>query len=79
MTAKPQRTNADVARSIEGHKKHLEFAKQAVEDGWNARNERDRGFHFQAALKTLENVIREQDALTDELYKIKDTSVGGAK
>ena len=69
MTQSPRQSLVDIARSVEGYSKHLEFAKQSIEDGWNARNERDRAFHMQAALKTIENVILEQSFLTDELYK----------
>ncbi len=56
------------ARMIEGLNKHLQFAKQAVEDGWNARTERLRALNMQAALAAIENVMRENENLVGELY-----------
>lgn len=67
---------AELARTVEGLNKHLAFAKETLEAGWNARDERGRGFNFQASLKTLENVMTENEFLIDRLYKAAKPAKG---
>lgn len=64
---------AELARKVEALNKHLAFAKQSVEEGWNARDQRVRALNMQAAIMTLDNVVRENEFLTDELYALCKT------
>lgn len=70
---------SDLARTIEGINKHIQFAKQAAEDGWNARDERVRAFHMQAALGGLEHIMRENERLVEALYNEESLKIKAAK
>lgn len=70
---------SDLARMIEGINKHIQFAKQTAEDGWNARDDQTRAFHMQAALGGLEHVMRENERLVDALYKEESLKIKASK